>query len=262
MTPGLFGPHFLVEHKRFVASGGVESTSSQVSTHYKIHHIFIIDYFVLINKQASTHTNSLSEHITGPGWTVLTALKHRFPTKTNYYSATMMMLIKSTTTAVFALVLLIGCLVTRSAHAFAPTIGSTTIYNARATTSSPSSSSTTTTTHLVGRMVVVAAASALPVEGTDAPDDNQDPFDNYQQSPEQTTVAIKDSVVGTGYLVGETPGQLLTVAYKGRFMADGKLFDQSDSFVCRLGKNKVLPGFEEGLMVRYIYVSLVSFSVM
>jgi hypothetical protein len=78
-----------------------------------------------------------------------------------------------------------------------------------------------------------------------------DPFDNYQVSPAQTEVAIKDKVRGTGEEVkGE--GQLLQIAYTGRFMADGKQFDKSDNFVCKIGKNQVLPGFEEGVMVRRV----------
>jgi FKBP-type peptidyl-prolyl cis-trans isomerase len=79
--------------------------------------------------------------------------------------------------------------------------------------------------------------------------DPNDPFENYKQSKEQTDVAIKDTVEGTGDVV-QGEGQLLTVAYKGRFMESGKQFDQSENFVCRIGKGTVLPGFEKGLMVR------------
>ena len=78
--------------------------------------------------------------------------------------------------------------------------------------------------------------------------DPDDPFENYQVSAAQTEVAIKDKVIGTGEEVkGE--GQLLQVSYTGRFMADNKQFDKSDNFVCKIGKNQVLPGFEEGVMV-------------
>jgi FKBP-type peptidyl-prolyl cis-trans isomerase len=95
----------------------------------------------------------------------------------------------------------------------------------------------------------MTASAASPLEevgSNDNNDNNNDPFESYQVSQQQTTVAIKDRVVGTGFVV-EGDGQLLTVAYKGRFMDSGKQFDQSDNFVCRIGKNSVLPGFEEGL---------------
>ncbi|KAG7371638.1 FKBP-type peptidyl-prolyl cis-trans isomerase [Nitzschia inconspicua] len=88
--------------------------------------------------------------------------------------------------------------------------------------------------------------SVNPLEEVNTSKENDDPFDRYEQSQQQTTVAIKDRVEGTGMLV-EGDGQLLTVAYKGRFMESGKQFDQSDNFVCRIGRNSVLPGFEDGL---------------
>lgn len=78
--------------------------------------------------------------------------------------------------------------------------------------------------------------------------DPQDPYESYELSEKQQDVAIKDVVVGTGQLV-EGEGQLLTVKYTGSFMANKEQFDFSKDFVCRIGKNKILPGFEKGLMV-------------
>ena len=79
--------------------------------------------------------------------------------------------------------------------------------------------------------------------------DANDPFENYEISGSTTDIATKDIVIGTGDLV-EGEGQLLTVKYTGKFLADGKQFDKSDDFLARIGRNKVLPGFEKGLMVR------------
>jgi hypothetical protein len=79
--------------------------------------------------------------------------------------------------------------------------------------------------------------------------DTEDPYELYEQSPNQQDVAIKDVVVGTGQSV-EGENQLLTVKYSGTFMSNQQQFDQSKDFVCRTGKNTILPGFEKGLMVR------------
>lgn len=78
-------------------------------------------------------------------------------------------------------------------------------------------------------------------------DTASDPFEAYQLTASQT-LAIKDTVVGTGAAVES--GNLLTLKYTARFMENGKEFDKSDSYVCRVGKGKILPGFDEGLMVR------------
>jgi peptidylprolyl isomerase len=95
---------------------------------------------------------------------------------------------------------------------------------------------------------MTASAVNNPLEIEEANPNDDDPFEAYQQSAQQTDVVMKDMVPGTGDVVQRDQKQLLTVAYKGRFMASGKQFDQSENFVCRMGKNSVLPGFEEGLV--------------
>lgn len=94
----------------------------------------------------------------------------------------------------------------------------------------------------------MTASAVNPLEEEVNNPNSKDPFDSYEVSQQQTTVAIKDTVPGTGPQV-QGEGQLLTVAYKGRFLGDSNRgqFDQSDNFLCRIGTNSVLPGFEEGL---------------
>ena len=96
-----------------------------------------------------------------------------------------------------------------------------------------------------------SALFALEVVDEDAP---QDPFDAYQTTPEQTTVAFKDTLMGSGYTVGDQPKQQLKVKYRATFLEPnpGAQFDQSEAFICKMDSNKILPGFEEGMKVRPI----------
>ena len=96
--------------------------------------------------------------------------------------------------------------------------------------------------------------SGLFASGLEVVDENaseQDPFDAYQTTDAQTTIAIKDNKIGTGYTVGEEESQQLTVKYKATFLEPnpGKQFDKSEGFICKTGQNKILPGFEEGMKV-------------
>jgi hypothetical protein len=93
-----------------------------------------------------------------------------------------------------------------------------------------------------------AALFALEVVDEDAP---ADPFDAYQTTSEQMTVAIKDTKAGSGYTVGEQESQQLKIKYTATFLEPnpGKQFDFSESFICKTGQKKILPGFEEGLKV-------------
>jgi len=77
----------------------------------------------------------------------------------------------------------------------------------------------------------------------------EDPFEAYQTTGEQTTVVFKDTLVGSGYAVGDEESQQLRLSYKATFLdpKPGYQFDFSEGFVCKTGENKVLPGFEEGL---------------
>jgi FKBP-type peptidyl-prolyl cis-trans isomerase len=75
-----------------------------------------------------------------------------------------------------------------------------------------------------------------------------DLFESYEQIDSQP-LAMKDVMVGTGPSIVES-GNLLTLKYKARFVATGKQFDQSESYVCRVGVGKIIPGFDQGLMVR------------
>ena len=93
-----------------------------------------------------------------------------------------------------------------------------------------------------------SALFSLEVVDEDA---SEDPFDAYQTTAEQRTVAFKDTFVGNGYTVGEQPNQQLKVKYKATFLEPnpGAQFDFSESFICKMEQNKILPGFEEGMKV-------------
>lgn len=98
----------------------------------------------------------------------------------------------------------------------------------------------------LARSSVVLRADALEVVEESSP---EDPFDAYKPTSEQTTVAFKDFSIGSGYMVGDEDAQLLKLKYTATFIdpKPGYQFDQSESFVCKTGENKILPGFEEGL---------------
>lgn len=101
----------------------------------------------------------------------------------------------------------------------------------------------------LARSSVVLRADALEVVEDSSSED--DPFDAYKPTSEQTTIAFKDFAVGSGYTVGDEDAQLLKLKYTATFIdpKPGYQFDQSESFVCKTGQNKILPGFEEGLKV-------------
>ncbi|OEU12533.1 hypothetical protein FRACYDRAFT_270390 [Fragilariopsis cylindrus CCMP1102] len=65
-------------------------------------------------------------------------------------------------------------------------------------------------------------------------------------------VAYKDTLVGSGYTVGEKEKQVLTIKYTAIFIDNDstrkpKSFDFAENFVCKTGSNGILPGYEEGL---------------
>ena len=83
------------------------------------------------------------------------------------------------------------------------------------------------------------------------------PFDAYLPTETQTEVAYKDTLVGSGYTVGEKEKQVLTIKYTAIFIDNDstrkpKSFDFAENFVCKTGSNGILPGYEEGLAVSYL----------
>ena len=74
-----------------------------------------------------------------------------------------------------------------------------------------------------------------------------DSFDSYEATPETTTLAFKDTVVGDGESAEKGKG--LTVAYEGRLMSNNKVFDSGTGFSFRLGEGRVIPGWEQGIEV-------------
>lgn len=80
-------------------------------------------------------------------------------------------------------------------------------------------------------------------------------FEAYEQLDSQTTLAYLDKVIGGDNSQDEDEttalnGKLVTVAYQARLMANGKQFDQSQGYVFRIGDGKVIPGWEQGIVVR------------
>jgi FKBP-type peptidyl-prolyl cis-trans isomerase len=91
--------------------------------------------------------------------------------------------------------------------------------------------------------------SALEV--VDEAANSSDPFENYQPTDSQKTIAIKDTKVGSGYTVGEVDSQLLQIKFTskfvgGKFTANIKEFDVP-SMVFKMGEQRCLPGLEEGI---------------
>jgi hypothetical protein len=88
------------------------------------------------------------------------------------------------------------------------------------------------------------------------------PFDAYMPTETQIEVAFKDTLVGSGYTVGEKETQVLSIKYTAIFIDNdstrkSKPFDFSENFVCKTGSNAILPGYEEGLAVSYLNTCLV-----
>lgn len=90
-------------------------------------------------------------------------------------------------------------------------------------------------------------ASALEVDKDDA---SADPFDLYEATSAQKTIATRDVKVGSGSAVGEDEDQVLQIKFTAKFV-DGKFsanirdFDGIMTF--KTGEQRCLPGLEEGL---------------
>ena len=81
--------------------------------------------------------------------------------------------------------------------------------------------------------------------------DSSDPYQSYQPTDAQKTIAIKDTKVGSGYTVGEVDSQLLQIKFTskfvgGKFTANIREFDVP-SMVFKTGEQRCLPGLEEGI---------------
>ena len=74
---------------------------------------------------------------------------------------------------------------------------------------------------------------------------NSASFDDYSQTEPDQDLAYQDTVVGTGDVAEE--GKVVTVAYKGTLMSNGKKFDEGPGISFRLGSRKVIPGWEQGI---------------
>ena len=94
--------------------------------------------------------------------------------------------------------------------------------------------------------------SASPLEVVDETNTSiDDAFKNYQCTDGQTTIATKDTKVGSGYTIGDSDSQLLQMKYTCRFLdskftANIKAFDVSN-MVFQTGEQRILPGLEEGI---------------
>ena len=72
-------------------------------------------------------------------------------------------------------------------------------------------------------------------------------FEEYSQTDLTQDLAYKDVVIGTGDDDVAEEGSFVTVGYKGTLMSNGKQFDEG-SISFRLGEQKVIPGWERGIM--------------
>ena len=71
-------------------------------------------------------------------------------------------------------------------------------------------------------------------------------FDEYSEEDPDQDLAYQDTLVGTGDVVAED-GLLVTVAYKGSLLSNGKVFDEGPGISFRLGDGAVIPGWERGI---------------
>ena len=85
------------------------------------------------------------------------------------------------------------------------------------------------------------------LSSTTATDAATEAFEAYQMTDDQTTVAKLDVKTGNSDLSVE-PDKLVTVGYTARLLASGKVIDQGDSFVVRMGAGTLIPGWEQGVM--------------
>jgi FKBP-type peptidyl-prolyl cis-trans isomerase len=74
-------------------------------------------------------------------------------------------------------------------------------------------------------------------------------FDSYSitEPNESNQIVYKDTIVGTGDIIEK--GKVITVAYEGRLMLNNKKFDSGKGYSFRLGEGRVIPGWENGLLV-------------
>mmetsp|Transcript_7406 Transcript_7406/g.13320 ORF Transcript_7406/g.13320 Transcript_7406/m.13320 type:complete len:201 (+) Transcript_7406:272-874(+) len=74
---------------------------------------------------------------------------------------------------------------------------------------------------------------------------NSASFDDYSQTEPTQWLAYQDTLVGTGDVAQE--GKVVTVAYKGTLMSNGKKFDEGPGISFRLGEGRVIAGWEQGI---------------
>lgn len=77
---------------------------------------------------------------------------------------------------------------------------------------------------------------------------NEFNFNGYSITNPDQRLAYTDEVMGDGDMAQS--GKVLTMAYEGKLMSNGKVFDTGTGYSFRLGEGKVIPGWEQGLQVR------------
>jgi len=97
----------------------------------------------------------------------------------------------------------------------------------------------------VSNNVAALRSGSNPLEVVD---DESNAFEAYSVTDPNQGLATKDTVVGTGEAA--KTGDVITVAYAGRLMSNGKQFDAGAGFSFKLGEGRVMPGWEQGISVR------------
>ncbi|CAB9504764.1 FK506-binding [Seminavis robusta] len=72
-------------------------------------------------------------------------------------------------------------------------------------------------------------------------------FDQYSLEDPDQDLAYQDTRLGTGDVAADD-GLLVTVAYKGSLLSNGKVFDEGPGISFRLGDGTVIPGWERGII--------------
>uniref|UniRef100_A0A7R9WWY8 peptidylprolyl isomerase n=1 Tax=Craspedostauros australis TaxID=1486917 RepID=A0A7R9WWY8_9STRA len=94
----------------------------------------------------------------------------------------------------------------------------------------------------VSNNVAALRSGSNPLEVVD---DESNAFEAYSVTDPNQGLATKDTVVGTGEAA--KTGDVITVAYAGRLMSNGKQFDAGAGFSFKLGEGRVMPGWEQGI---------------
>ena len=90
-------------------------------------------------------------------------------------------------------------------------------------------------------------SNAVNDDNNESSSSSSSSFDSYSITNPLQKLAYRDVVIGDGETIQN--GKVITVAYEGRLLSNGKQFDFGKGYAFRLGDQRVIPGWEVGLQV-------------